>query len=351
MDTATDFSAIPPDLLADAFEALSEGIAIYSADERLVVCNARYQELLGPMADMIVPGMHWRDLIHGCVQRGVLAETAEGGENWEDRFKRQRDGLEQNTEIRQLDGRTHQVSYRSTKSGGFVVTREDITEMRQAENMARDREALLKTILDTNPTPVVMGRLKDARVLYRSPAAAEVYGSEEYTTSYYRDHDERMAYVNALREHGRVEDFIIRARRADGSEGLVALSGGLTEYNGDLCAVSSVTDLTERIEREELIRKVVESCPAPVLMNRAATGEILYKSPELIALFGDGDRASDFYVDPADRDGFLAAVREMGEVSDYRSRFRNAAGEEIWVAVSARLIFWDGEEVIVSYAR
>ena len=351
MDKVTDFSAIPPDLLADAFEALAEGIAIYDADERLVACNARYKELLGPMADMIEPGMHWRDLIHGCVERGVVTETAEGGEDWVALSERQRDGHEQSTEIRQLNGRTYQISYHPTKSGGFVVTREDITEMRQAETMARDREALLKIILDTNPTPVVMGRLKDAKVLYRSPAATEAYGPEEYTTAYYSSDAERNAYVKALRDHGRVEDFIIRARRADGTEGMVSLSGGLTEYNGDLCAVSSVTDLTERLEREELIRQVVESCPAPVLMNRAATGEILYKSPELIALFGDGDNAGDFYVHRSDREGFLAALRPTGELTEYRSRFRNAHGETIWVAVSARLIEWDGEEVIVSYAR
>lgn len=351
MTSVTDFSAIPPDLLADAFEALAEGIAIYDADERLVACNQRYRDLLGPMADMIEPGMHWRDLIHGCVQRGVVGERHESGDDWIARSERQRDGHEQHTEIRQLNGRSYRISYHPTKLGGFVVTRSDITEQRRAEMMARDREALLTTILDTNPTPVVMARLEDSKMVYRSPAAAEIFGDVAHAADYYVDQNERAEYVRALRERGRVEDFIVRGRRADGRDIIVSLSGGITEYNGDLCAVSSVTDLTERIEREALIRKVVESCPAPVLMNRARTGEILYKSPELIALFGDCDDSREFYVNRADRAGFLEALRKDRIVIDYRARFFNAAGEKIWAAVSARLLDWDGEEVIVSCAR
>ena len=119
MTHASDFASISPELLADAFDALEEGIAIYNADEQLVAFNKRYKELLGPMADMIKPGMNWRDLIHGCVQRGVVTQKHESGAEWEDISEQDRDTQARRTELRQLDGRFFELSYHPTSSGGF----------------------------------------------------------------------------------------------------------------------------------------------------------------------------------------------------------------------------------------
>ncbi|MEM0949335.1 MAG: ATP-binding protein [Pseudomonadota bacterium] len=347
--------AAPPDvsadLLIDALEALSEGIAIYDKDERLVICNARYRELLGAVGDIVEPGMLWQDLIKGCIREGIVAPTTDEGEDWIAESERKRIRFEQETEITQTDGRTFQISYHPTNSGGFVVTREDITERRAAEERVRAHDALLGTIMDTNPTPVVMARVKDGKVLFLSPAARATYGDMEFIGDYYVDPDARAEYIAELKTKGRVQEKIVQAWDTWGGKHTISLSGRLTEYNGERCVVSSVTDLTEQLEREALIRKVVESCPAPVLMNRAATGEILFKSPEVSALFGDGDDTSAFYVNATDRSRFLSTLRQAGEVHEYRARLWNAKGKAIWAAVSARLIRWEGEEVIVSHSR
>ena len=43
--------------LEDAIEALSEGLVLYDQDDRLVICNTRYQELLRPeLGGAIAPG-------------------------------------------------------------------------------------------------------------------------------------------------------------------------------------------------------------------------------------------------------------------------------------------------------
>ncbi|MEM9369425.1 MAG: ATP-binding protein, partial [Planctomycetota bacterium] len=59
----------------------------------------------------------------------------------------------------------------------------------------------------------------------------------------------------------------------------------------------------------------------------------------------------DFYVDPADRDSFIQALRQHREVHEYRMRLKNAKGDPFWSAVSARLIQWGGEDIIVSHSR
>ncbi len=48
--------------LVDAIESISEGFALYDAEDRLVLCNSRYREILYPgIADAVVPGTPFRD--------------------------------------------------------------------------------------------------------------------------------------------------------------------------------------------------------------------------------------------------------------------------------------------------
>ncbi len=348
---ANDFTSISPELLSEAFEALEEGIAIYDADERLVMFNQRYKELLGPMSDMIKPGMHWRDLIHGCVQRGVVTKKHDSGAEWVDVSESDRDAGAQRTEIRQLDDRFFELSYHPTKSGGFVVTRTDVTDKHMAELHAEERDRLLSRILEANPIPVVMARADDGKVVYQSPAAIEMIGVVDDARPVFIEPDARPRYVDLMRRHGKVEDFRTRFKTPDGRILSMSLTGVLTEFGGETCVVSSMTDLTEVLEREALIRRVVEAFPAPVLMNRAETGEIIYRSPELVKLFGEGLDASQFYVDPNQRKGFIDALRASGSVTDYRAEFKNAEGQPFVGAVSGRLTEWNGEEVLVTFCR
>lgn len=351
MTTDPERPDIPSELLIDALEALNEGIAIYDAEERLVICNGRYKELLGPLKDMIVPGMQWRDLIHSCVEKGMVSSLHESGEDWLSTSEAERGRFAQETEIRQTDGRTFHISYHPTKSGGFVVTRSDITERRNAENMARDREALLTTIMDTNPTPVIMARMDDSRIIYRSPAAIDLYGEVDYARDYFVDPGGRAEYLAKLKENDRVHDERFKVRAAGGRERVVSLSGGLTEYNGAPHVVTSVTDITERLEREALIRKVVESCPASIVMSRLEDGEILFTSPSFDAVLGPATHTPEFYVNPEDRAGFLDTLTRKREIHDYRVQFWNTKRQPTWFAVSARLIEWEGEEVTVAHTR
>ena len=60
---------------------------------------------------------------------------------------------------------------------------------------------------------------------------------------------------------------------------------------------------------------------------------------------------AEYWADPAERAPFLEAVRKNREVTEWRARFRNAKGDEFQGAVSARIIEWEGEEVIVSHTR
>ena len=347
MNANADLSHVTTDLLADAFESLAEGIAVYDAQERLIFCNDRYRRTLHPVADMIRPGMSWRDLVRAS-DAGTVRTF--GGDR-EAILRGEFDGRMPRSHFQQVGTADYEVTYRPTRAGGFVVTRTDITERRAAERLAADRAALLTKILETNPIPVVMARASDSRTIYISPSAREILGDIEYAGDTYAVPGQRAEYLAALQRDGRVEDFRALGITRDGTVRSFALSGVLTEYQGETCVVSSITDLTEIIDREALIRKVVEACPAPVLMAHAWTGEIIFRSPEVDALFGAQESVTAFYGDPSERAGFLDLLRERGVVRDHRLRFRRGDGTAFWGAVSARLITWDGAQAIVSHTR
>ena len=72
-DPATDGPVQSSDPLRESIESLSEGLAIFGPDFRLISFNRRYAEMLHPVADLIAPGTLWHDLMRACADRGVYA--------------------------------------------------------------------------------------------------------------------------------------------------------------------------------------------------------------------------------------------------------------------------------------
>ncbi len=338
-------------ILIDTFEGLTEGLAVYDADEKLVFCNEDFRRQLEPVADMLKPGVSWRDILAACIESDLALGLRDVSGDLDEMCDELRRSTQRRTSVREHNGQFFDLSYNPMQNGGFFITRADVTERVEAEQKLREREELLTTVFNTNPTPVIMARLEDSKIVYLSPAAREFYGDAEYGSTYYSSPEDRARYIADLKSLGQVRDRRFDARAADGSPRQVSVTGGLTDYNGEPCVVSSVTDLTNTLEREALIRLVVEACPAPILMIRAETGEILFRSQQAIELYGETENAKEFYIAEKDREGFLGEVRRHRDVSDYRLRLKNASGEHFWCAVSARIIQWGGEDVIVSHSR
>ncbi|PRY26392.1 PAS domain-containing protein [Aliiruegeria haliotis] len=335
-------------VLLDAIEALSEGIAVFDPERRLVIHNERFAEMLGPIREMIAPGLRWEDMLQACVAGGIYTDAADRDREWHTNVGG--DGATI-VEISQGDGREYAVRYNPTAGGGFVIVRNDVTLSRQNKRLLEESEALLSNILGTNPTPVVMSRLRDGLILYRSPAANALFGETRNAIEHYENPSDRETFVRMLRQDGEVDDFRMVFLAADGSRVPMSANGRLTRYGGETCVVTALVDLREAAERDAIARKVVENCPAPILMTEAESGRVLYRSPEIDRIFGTKLNTRDFYIDPADREGFLEALRRDGIVLDYKARFHRADGAPFWGAISARMFEYEGRDVIVSYSR
>ncbi|MBV5263143.1 ATP-binding protein [Pinisolibacter aquiterrae] len=126
--------------LRDAIETISEAFVLWDADNRLVMCNSKYQQLHSLGDDDIRPGTPYNAVMK--VARQPLVRQPVGIEGASD------DGAS-SFEAEIEDGRWLQISERRTKDGGFVSVGTDITPLkRHEERLVESEKRLMGTVLD-----------------------------------------------------------------------------------------------------------------------------------------------------------------------------------------------------------
>jgi signal transduction histidine kinase/CheY-like chemotaxis protein len=134
--------------LVDAIESISEGFALYDAEDRLVLCNSRYREILYPgIADAVVPGARFEAIVRHAVRHGLVEEAKGREEEW----VAERLAAHRAPTLRLIQHRDEdhwiQVSERRISGGGTVAVYSDISELKRHEaelEIARD-EAMAAT--------------------------------------------------------------------------------------------------------------------------------------------------------------------------------------------------------------
>jgi two-component system cell cycle sensor histidine kinase PleC len=126
--------------LKDAIENISEAFVLWDADNKLVLCNSKYQQFHSLPASVCVPGTPYE----------AVASTAK------EPVVRQRmqlqtpDAAEGSTfEVQLGDSRWLQINERRTKDGGFVSVGTDITALKkQEERLLQSERELMITVRD-----------------------------------------------------------------------------------------------------------------------------------------------------------------------------------------------------------
>ncbi len=120
--------------LVDAIENSSEGFAFYDPDDRLVLCNTRYKELLYPNTDIdIEPGTAFETIIRRAAENGHIIDAEGRIDEWvADRLALHHDPGEPRAQQRS-GGQWLQITERKTGDGGTVAIYSDITDLKQRE--------------------------------------------------------------------------------------------------------------------------------------------------------------------------------------------------------------------------
>lgn len=136
------------DLLTDAVESISEGFVLFGADDRLVVCNARYRAAYPLLADCLVPGVTFTEVLRVAAQRGGYHEAMNDLASWVAERLARHMHQGQPTDHRLGDARWYRISERATRSGGVVKILTDITELKSHEEAIAAKTYLLQAIFD-----------------------------------------------------------------------------------------------------------------------------------------------------------------------------------------------------------
>jgi diguanylate cyclase (GGDEF)-like protein len=115
-----------------ALNNMVQGLCMFDAEHRLVLCNDRYLEMFGVSRESVVSGIGVLELVQQVVSAGefVAGAAEKMQQDYRARvFINGTDSYQQEFP----DGRTIAVSRRELPGGGWVDTHEDITERRKAE--------------------------------------------------------------------------------------------------------------------------------------------------------------------------------------------------------------------------
>ncbi len=127
--------------LKDAIENISEAFVLWDTENRLVLCNSKYQQFHSLPASSCVPGTPYAIVTQSAKEPIVrqYVPTVGGGDNFEGK----------SLEVQLGDGRWLQINERRTKDGGFVSVGTDITALKkQEERLLLSERTLMMTVRD-----------------------------------------------------------------------------------------------------------------------------------------------------------------------------------------------------------
>ncbi len=337
-------------------------------DGRIWSMNPRGMQIVGaPKAGPVI-GRHYVDLIHPHDKDHVAErlQAAMAGERVEMEFRGFGDkGHYFSTKIPLRNDRGE-----VEKLIGVVI---DITERKQQEIALRQAQETLEDAIESLPDGFALWDSEDrliscnTRFKEYNRMSADVLKPGVTWWDFMRTAGERGQYPEVT---GDIDDWVRRLRRELDAEGQTrefhdadgrwfrvlarrTRQGGLVGVRVDVTRYKQMEDVLR--DSEALVRQVLEACPVPILMTRL-DGEILYESPAGRALFDRRPTAEpDFSLRAwgslEDREAYLARLRERGEVEEYEALLRRSDGSLFPGAISARLIRFRGEDVIVSSTR
>ena len=148
--------------LRDAIETISEAFVVWDADNRLVMCNSKFQRFHNLPADAVTPGTPYAQAMERGTAPLIHSQVAVG----------ERQPMGARTFEAQLgDGRWLQINERRTKDGGYVSVGTDITALKRHEEQLMESERqLLGSVAD----------LKRSRQLLTSQAQELAVVVEKY---------------------------------------------------------------------------------------------------------------------------------------------------------------------------
>lgn len=207
-----------------------------------------------------------------------------------------------------------------------------------ARQRQRESERQLQAVFQAVPLPLVVTRLSDGQILRFNEATLSFYGGSASALRSlnachtYVDQGRRAALMARLEEFGRITDFELSLKRADGQVRNVVIAAAPVELNDEGCLVSALIDVTERVAVEQQVRHAAQHDSLTGLPNRAAFQE------RLQAVLANRGGTCGICLLLVDLDGLKDANDSLG----------HDAGDAVLCEIARRLVRLAGEGALVA---
>jgi diguanylate cyclase (GGDEF)-like protein/PAS domain S-box-containing protein len=369
------------------FEQAPVGIVHTSFDGIILRCNSRFAEILGYPPEEL-PGTTVLQLtapedIPLSTQRLQSASTSTAKtKTLEKRYVR-KDGALTWTKLtisiqRDRDGRPLH----------FITFVEDINDAKAAQELlvtaqqaVRASEERYRTVFDTSPTSIIVGRLSDGFVIDTNKTYLDLSGFERdqvighKTTEigFWRNAADRKKMVDALLEGQQCRDLEFQSTRKNGELFWMRVSASLIEVAGCKCIVTFAQDSSESKAAEERLataasalqlseeryRTAFQTSRDAIAINRLSDGNYIdvnqaflditgYEREEVI---GKTSLELGIWVDPRDRLAMRDMVGSSSSCHNLEVQFKKKDGTVFWGQMSGSLMEVNGVPCVLSVTR
>ena len=251
--------------MRDAIESFPDGIAVFDAADRLLVCNEIYARFYGGGKTAVaLAGVPYAVIAENALLTEAMPpEYADRRIQWiEERLARRRGSRGATRDFQTLDGRWLHGRWVRSRSGGIVSVFTDVTELRRAQNAYGEVLAEETLVLDTLPVGVAFlaervivscNRRLEQMLGY---APGELNGKSSRvlypTDEIWREAGQRYARLLG----GAVQEGEMRLRRKDGSRLMCrVVARAANPDSPESSTILTYTDVSERYAAESALRK------------------------------------------------------------------------------------------------
>jgi PAS domain S-box-containing protein len=334
-----------------ALDNMSDGLVVLDANLNFRLYNHRYVELINIRPELMRTGQPFRSVLEESARLGYYGPGDPDDQIRTRMAAYETDGYVE-TEITTAENRVLAVRKTSLEDGGAVAIFTDITERKIAERELSAQTAILESTLESMDQGITMfdGDLNlvafNSRVvdlyqmaegtfypgmpfhdLARSVARRGEYGPGDPEELARQRTAEARDFEDAAFERSRPDGLFLDIRRS------MVPGGGF---------VSTYTDITESKAAEaemaknrRLLDDIFESTPVPLAVIRRSDGSYLKVNPAACELFGLPEsqllatHSADVYMDPAEREKYIAAMDADGKARNVDVNLRKFDTDEV----------------------
>lgn len=308
----------------DALDSISEGFVLFNPDGRLLICNERYRQAYPNIADLLVPGATFAQILRGAAERGGY-ENDDVGAWVEQRLKRH---LRHSAPVDGLlsDGRWYRISEHATGAGGVVKILMDITELKTREeelagqtarlertvSALQESERRYRQLVELAPYGIVIWDRKAIR--FANTAAASILGVganglEGKPLAAFLENGSALEARFAEASEGNGRNLECEAIRPSGERRFLEVGASPAVYQREPAALLVLNDVTDRRRVEGELQRAQKM----EAVGRMAGG-IAHEFNNMLTAIGGFARLAER--SPGDAPRVLTCVQEIAKASE-----------------------------------